>query len=169
MEVFLRRLRHPKRRVQYSPSRSPVYGFVRQKDFRYLKVRFLVCFVAGVTIIVIHPLTKMVVGEHEQTFWPLRFTVPSLVVEDISGQNSQEFLFFYSFLIWLLGTICLSLMVCHTECFPEKPSLCRNEQVCQWGAKSLKRFERSNGLDTALKTYLLHTFTHNIGPILLSC
>ena len=35
------------------------------------------------------------------------------------------------------------------ECFPEKPSWCRNEQVCQ-GRKSVKRFERSNGLDTAL-------------------
>ena len=35
------------------------------------------------------------------------------------------------------------------ECFPEKPRWCRNEQVCQ-GRKSAKRFERSNGLDTAL-------------------
>ena len=35
------------------------------------------------------------------------------------------------------------------ECFQEKPSWCRNEQVCQ-GRKSVKRFERSNGLDTAL-------------------
>ena len=40
------------------------------------------------------------------------------------------------------------------ECFPENPSWCRNEQVCQ-GRKSVKRFERSNGLDTALyKTYI---------------
>ena len=35
------------------------------------------------------------------------------------------------------------------ECFQEKPSWCRNEQVCQ-GRKSVKRFEQSNGLDTAL-------------------
>ena len=35
------------------------------------------------------------------------------------------------------------------ECFQEKPNWCRNEQVCQ-GRKSVKRFERSNGLDTAL-------------------
>ena len=35
------------------------------------------------------------------------------------------------------------------ECFQEKPSWCRNEQVCQ-GRKSVKRFERSNGLDTVL-------------------
>ena len=35
------------------------------------------------------------------------------------------------------------------ECFQEKPSWCRNEQVCQ-GKKSVNRFERSNGLDTAL-------------------
>ena len=35
------------------------------------------------------------------------------------------------------------------ECFQEKPSWCRNEQVCQ-GRKSVKRFERSNGPDTAL-------------------
>ena len=33
--------------------------------------------------------------------------------------------------------------------FQEKPSWCRNEQVCQ-GRKSVKRFEGSNGLDTAL-------------------
>ena len=33
--------------------------------------------------------------------------------------------------------------------FQEKPSLCRNEQVCQ-GRKSVKRFERSNGLKTHL-------------------
>ena len=40
------------------------------------------------------------------------------------------------------------------EYFPEKPSWCRNEQVCQ-GRKSVKRFELSNGLDTVLcKTYL---------------
>ena len=37
------------------------------------------------------------------------------------------------------------------ECFPEKPSWCRNEQVCHAGeATSVKRFARSNGLDTAL-------------------
>ena len=35
------------------------------------------------------------------------------------------------------------------ECFQEKPSWCRNKQVCH-GRKSVKRFERSNGLDTAL-------------------
>ena len=35
------------------------------------------------------------------------------------------------------------------ECFQEKPSWCRNEQVCQ-GRKSVKRFERYNGLDNAL-------------------
>ena len=40
------------------------------------------------------------------------------------------------------------------ECFQEKPSWFRNKQVCQ-GRISVKRFERSNGLDTALyKTYL---------------
>ena len=35
------------------------------------------------------------------------------------------------------------------ECFQEQPSWCRNEQVCQ-GRISVKRFERSNGLDTVL-------------------
>ena len=35
------------------------------------------------------------------------------------------------------------------ECFQEKSSWCRNEQVWQ-GRISVKRFERSNGLDTAL-------------------
>ena len=40
------------------------------------------------------------------------------------------------------------------ECFPEKPSWCRNEQVCQ-GGQNVKRFERSNGPDIALyKNYL---------------
>ena len=34
-------------------------------------------------------------------------------------------------------------------CFQEKPSWCQNEQVCQ-GRKSVKRFERSSGLATAL-------------------
>ena len=34
------------------------------------------------------------------------------------------------------------------ECFPES-IWCQNEQVCQ-GRKIVKRFERSNGLDTAL-------------------
>ena len=35
------------------------------------------------------------------------------------------------------------------ECFQEKQSWCRNEQVCQ-GRISVTSFERSNGLDTAL-------------------
>ena len=34
------------------------------------------------------------------------------------------------------------------ECFPEKLSWCRNEQVCQ-GVKC-ESYERFNGLDTAL-------------------
>ena len=42
------------------------------------------------------------------------------------------------------------------ECFQEKPSWCQNEQVCQ-GRKSVKHFERSNGLDTVLyKTIPYH-------------
>ena len=44
----------------------------------------------------------------------------------------------------IVNTKCSSL-----ECFQEKPSWCRNEKVCQ-GRKSVKRFERSNGQDTAL-------------------
>ena len=43
------------------------------------------------------------------------------------------------------------------ECFLEKPSLCRNEQVCQ-GRKSVKSFERSNGLDTALYKNIFFIF-----------
>ena len=43
------------------------------------------------------------------------------------------------------------------ECFPEKPSWCRNEQVCQ-GGQSIKRFERSNGLETALNKNMHFTF-----------
>ena len=38
------------------------------------------------------------------------------------------------------------------ECFQEKPSWCRNEQVCQVEEKSVKRSEWSNGPDTALCT-----------------
>ena len=34
-------------------------------------------------------------------------------------------------------------------CYSEKSSWCRNEQLCQGGG-SVKRFERSDGLDTAL-------------------
>ena len=45
------------------------------------------------------------------------------------------------------------LIAAWLECVPEKSSWCRNEQVCQ-GRKSVKRFERSDGLDTAVyKTY----------------
>ena len=39
-------------------------------------------------------------------------------------------------------------IVAWLECFPEKPSWCHNEQVCR--GRSVKRFERSNRLDTAL-------------------
>ena len=35
------------------------------------------------------------------------------------------------------------------ECFPKKSSWFRNDLVCQWRI-GVKRFERSNGLDTAL-------------------
>ena len=46
------------------------------------------------------------------------------------------------------------------ECFPEKPSWCRTEQVCQGGAKSVNRFdfERSDRLDTALYKNYLYLF-----------
>ena len=48
----------------------------------------------------------------------------------------------------------LRVIAAWLECFPEKPSWCRNEQVCQGGG-SIKRFQRSKGLDTALhKNYL---------------
>ena len=43
----------------------------------------------------------------------------------------------------------LCVIAAWLECFPWKPSWCRNEQVCQ-RRKSVKRFERYNGLDTAL-------------------
>ena len=47
----------------------------------------------------------------------------------------------------------LRVIAAWLECFQEKPSWCRNEQICQ--GQSVKRFERSNGLDAALyKTYL---------------
>ena len=45
------------------------------------------------------------------------------------------------------------------ECFQEKPSWCRNEHVCQ-GRKSVKRFERSNGLDTALYNNYLYLYLY---------
>ena len=35
------------------------------------------------------------------------------------------------------------------ECLQQKPSCCRNDQVCQW-RKSVKPSEQFNGLDTAL-------------------
>ena len=40
----------------------------------------------------------------------------------------------------------------------EVSSWCRIEQVCQGEAKNVKRFERSNGLDTALYKNYLFTF-----------
>ena len=44
---------------------------------------------------------------------------------------------------------CSGIIAAWLECLPEKPSWCRNEPVCQ-GRKCVKRFERANGLDTAL-------------------
>ena len=46
------------------------------------------------------------------------------------------------------------------ECFPQKSSLCRNEQVCQV-MKSVQRVEQFNGLDSALYK--------NIPAIVYSC
>ena len=43
----------------------------------------------------------------------------------------------------------LRVIAAWVEFFPEKPIVCRNEQVGQ-GRKSVKRFEWSNGLHTAL-------------------
>ena len=54
------------------------------------------------------------------------------------------------------------------ECFQEKPSWCRNEQVCQ-GRKSVKRFERSNGLDIALYKNIPLPLLHILLPRSLWC
>ncbi len=48
-----------------------------------------------------------------------------------------------------MNSRCKRLIAARLECFQEKPSRCWNEQVCQ-GRKSVKHFEWSNGLDTAL-------------------
>ena len=53
----------------------------------------------------------------------------------------------------------LRVIAAWLECFPEKPSWCRNEQVCQ-GRKSVKRFERSNGLDTVLYKNILLLYVY---------
>ena len=42
---------------------------------------------------------------------------------------------------------------------------CRNEQVCQGVKCRLKRFERSNGLDTALYNNYLYLFNFFIYPV----
>ena len=60
-----------------------------------------------------------------------------------------------------MSVLSLRVIAAWLECFPEKPSWCRNEQVCQGsstaGEESVKRSERSNGLDTALyKNYLFN-------------
>ena len=49
----------------------------------------------------------------------------------------------------------------------EKPSWCRNEQVCRGGGggKSVKRFERSNGLDTALYKNYLYLYYFRVGVL----
>ena len=51
----------------------------------------------------------------------------------------------------------LRVIAAFLECFQKKPSWCRNEQVCQ-GRISVKRFEPSSGLDTALYKNI-HFFT----------
>ena len=43
------------------------------------------------------------------------------------------------------------------ECLPEKPSWCRNEQVCQ-GWQKVQLFELSNGPDIALYKNYLYLF-----------
>ena len=53
------------------------------------------------------------------------------------------------------------------ECFPEKPSWYRNGQVCR--GRSVKRFERSNGLDTALYTNVYSPFFSLTPELLLCC
>ena len=57
------------------------------------------------------------------------------------------------------------------ECLQEKPSWYRNEQVCQ-GRKSVKRFARSNGQDTALYKnthFVFYSVLENINNYLLRC
>ena len=56
----------------------------------------------------------------------------------------------------------MSVIAASLECFPEKLSWSRNEQVCQ--RVKCKAFERSNVLDTALyiKTTFLTTFTGTV-------
>ena len=59
--------------------------------------------------------------------------------------------------LWLHVIICIAAWL---EYFQQKLSWCRNEQVWQ-GRKSVKRFERSNGLDTALyKTNLVMVLSY---------
>ena len=53
----------------------------------------------------------------------------------------------------------LRMIAAWLECFQEKSSWCRNEQVCQ-GRKSVKHFERSNGLDG-----YCHTALHKTIPL----
>ena len=54
------------------------------------------------------------------------------------------------------------------EWFQEKPSWCRNEQVCQ-GRISVKRFERSNVLDTALYKNIPLPFYKQYLPAIVWC
>ena len=60
-----------------------------------------------------------------------------------------------------VGVIAASL-----ECFPEKLIRCRNEQVCQ-GATRVKRFQRSNELDTALYKKTTFTFFFKVGKLVV--
>ena len=77
-------------------------------------------------------------GDWAFSFSPRCPSSPTCINEYLAIENSGNTSDYYSCLIaaWL-------------ECFLEKSSWCRNEQVCQ-GGWSEKRFERSNRLDTAL-------------------
>ena len=57
-----------------------------------------------------------------------------------------------------LRNCCMAL-----DSFQEKPSWGRNEQVCQ-GRKRVKRFERCNGLDTALYKNILFMISSILHP-----
>ena len=63
-----------------------------------------------------------------------------------------------------MGGSSLRVIAAWLECFPEKQSWCRNEQVCQ-GRISVKRVEGSSGLDTMLyitkNTFTLLPFMHS--------
>ena len=81
----------------------------------------------------------------------LPFQSLGLFILSMTPQFTQLYKWVPDYRMWVI--ILRTVIATWLECFPEKSSWCRNEQVCQgW---HVKHFERSSGLDTALYKNIL--------------